>query len=465
MTTITPDLKRIYTDSDALRLAELVRAKEVTPSELTEIAIGFIEELDPKLNAVVIRDFDRARRRAAQAPGDGPFAGVPYLLKNIGSACEGLPMTAGLEYRKDFVSRSDSELVRKVKAAGLNILGRTNVPENGWCIATEPRFHGPTLNPWNPEVTPGGSSGGAAAAVASRMVPMAEGTDGGGSIRVPASCCGLLGLKPSRRSHHPRAGRGRYLVRQRLSLRPDPDRTGRRRLARRDRRDAAGRPLYAAGSRPALAGRPRRQAEKAEGRVHAHDALGTCFRADVADAVKSTVALLEQLGHEVEEHAFATDLESAWVAYNQVNSVQVVLEFEALAKEVGRPVRQSDLVAFNWAQLERGKSQSATAYAASLAAMRKANQQIQRELLPYDVFLTPTLTQPPRPVGYWDMNEPDFDRYNAKWSDAAFMFAFNISGLPPCRSRPHGRIGTYPSGSSSSAAWATKPRSCGWPRR
>ncbi len=196
--TITDDLVQLYAESDALGLAELVRRKEVTPTELTEIAIDQIEKLDPKLNAVVIRAFDRARAQAAQPPGDGVFAGVPYLLKNLGSACAGLPMTNGLAYRKDYVCPSDSEMVGRIKASGLNILGRTNVPENGWCIATEPRLYGPTLNPWNTSVTPGGSSGGTAAAVAARMVPMAEASDGGGSIRAPASCCAVLGLKPSR---------------------------------------------------------------------------------------------------------------------------------------------------------------------------------------------------------------------------------------------------------------------------
>src|SRR5271157_4915748 len=138
MTTITADLVALYADSDALRLAEFVRRKEVTPSELTAVAISLIEDLDPKLNAVVIRAFDRAGARAAEPPGDGMFAGVPYLLKNIGSSCEGLRMTAGMEYRKDYVSPSDSEMVRRIKAAGLNIMGRTNAPENGWCLATEP---------------------------------------------------------------------------------------------------------------------------------------------------------------------------------------------------------------------------------------------------------------------------------------------------------------------------------------
>lgn len=430
MTTITSDLVRTYVESDALGLADLVRNKEVTPTELTEVAIGLIERLDPSLNAVVIRSFDQARKRAAQASADGPFAGVPYLLKDIASACEGLRMTAGLEYRKDYVSASDSEMVRKIKASGLNILGRTNVPENGWCIATEPRYHGPTLNPWNPTVTPGGSSGGAAAAVASRMLPMAEGTDGGGSIRVPASCCGLVGLKPSR---------------GRITYGPDDvdiwfgsvslfalTRTVRDTAAFLDATagnlpgDPYTLPMPARSWLAALADGPKQL------RVGftLTTPWGPAFAPEVEAAVKTTAALLEQLGHIVEEHPFSTDLEAPWYSYNEMNAVQTVLDFEQLAKVVGRPVRESDLVPFNWAQLERGRALTATEHAASINAMRKANQQIQVELHPYDVFLTPTLTQPPRPVGYWDMNDPDVDRYNAKWTDAAFMFAFNISGLP-----------------------------------
>src|SRR5690348_9813726 len=123
----TSDLVNLFVDSDALRLAELVRQKEVTPAELTETAIALIENLNPKLNAVVIRDFERARARAAENSPKGPFGGVPYLLKNIGSGCEGLPLTNSLPFRKDYVSPSDSEMVRRIKMSGLNILGRTNV--------------------------------------------------------------------------------------------------------------------------------------------------------------------------------------------------------------------------------------------------------------------------------------------------------------------------------------------------
>ena len=143
-----------------------------------------------------------------------------------------------------------------------------------------------------------------------------------------------------------------------------------------------------------------------------------------------TLSLLQDLGHALEEHAMVTDLEAAWRDYNQMNSVQTVLEFDDMAKVLGRPIPKSELIAFNRAWLGRGRGLSARDYAASVAAVRKANQRVQAELAPFDVFLTPTLTQLPRPVGYWDLNEPDYDKYIATWTDAAFLFPFNFSGLP-----------------------------------
>jgi amidase len=430
MTTASSDLIRLYAESDALSLAELVRRRQVSASELTEAAISIIGALNPRLNAVVIKTFEIARAMATTAPSEGPFAGVPFLLKDIGSMWAGTRMTAGMAYRKDVVCGYDSELVRRIKAAGFVLLGRTNVPENGWCIATESRLHGPAINPWNPAVTPGGSSGGAAVAVASRMVPMAEGTDGGGSIRVPASCCGLVGLKPSR---------------GRITYGPDIVDIWFGSVyffaLTRTVRDTAAYLDATAGNLtgdPYILGAPEKPWLGS-----LHDPMkplrigftlttpwGPAFAPEVEKAVLQTAKCLESLGHIVEPHDFRSDLESAWIDYNRVNSVQTVLDFEELAPIVGRPVAETDLVPFIWSQLQRGRSLSATEHAASINAIRKANQQIQTELVPYDVFLTPTLTQPPRPVGYWDMNEPDVDVYNAKWTDAAFMFAFNISGLP-----------------------------------
>src|SRR3984957_1887335 len=430
MPTATTNLVSMFVESDALRLAEFVRQKEVTPAELTETAINLIETLDPKLNAIVIRDFERARARATETPANGPFGGVPYLLKNIGSGCEGLPLTNSLPFRKDYVSPSDSEMVRRIKASGLNIIGRTNVPEQGWCIATEPRMYGPTVNPWNTAVTAGGSSGGAVSAVASRMVPMAEASDGGGSIRAPASCCGVVGLKPSR---------------GRISYGPDDVDIWFGSVSTfavtRSVRDTAALLDATAVVMPGDPYTPPKPAQSwLDGLREPMKPLrigyaltppwGTPFAPEVTDAMKETLSLLEDLGHALEEHVMVTDLETAWRDYNQMNSVQTLLELEDMAKVLGRPIPESELIAFNRAWLERGRGLSARDYARSVAAVRKANQSVQLELSPYDVFLTPTLTQLPRPVGYWDLNEPDFDKYISTWTDAAFLFPFNLSGLP-----------------------------------
>src|ERR1700735_3950993 len=430
MPTATADLVSLFAESDGLRLAELVRQKEVTPAELTETAIRLIENVDPKLNAVVIRDFERASARAADTPPNGPFGGVPYLLKNIGSGCEGLPLTNSLPFQRDYVSPSDSEMVRRIKASGLNILGRTNVPEQGWCIATEPRMHGPTLNPWKTTVTAGGSSGGAVSAVASRMIPMAEASDGGGSIRAPASCCGVVGLKPSR---------------GRISYGPEDVDVWFGSVSTfavtRSVRDTAALLDATAVVMPGDPYTPPKPEQSWLDCLRAPSkplrivyALtppwGAPFAPEVTDAMKQTLSLLQDLGHALEEHAMVTDLEAAWRDYNQMNSVQTLLEFEDMAKVLGRPIPESELIAFNRAWLGRGRSLSARDYAASVAAVRKANQRVQAELAPFDVFLSPTLTQLPRPVGYWDLNEPDFDKYIATWTDAAFLFPFNVSGLP-----------------------------------
>jgi amidase len=430
LATVTKDLIALYADSDAMRLAELVRAGDITPMELVETAIAIIEDLDPKLNAVVIRTFDIARETAKAATPPGPFAGVPFLLKNIGSQWKGTHVDGGIEYLKDFVCTYDSTLSSRIKEAGFVLLGRTNTPEGGWCIATEPRFYGKTLNPWNPAITPGGSSGGAAAAVASGMVPLAEASDGGGSIRVPAACCGLVGLKPSR---------------GRITYGPeDADfwlgsvytfcvtRTVRDTAAYLDAvaGSVAGDPyippqpeqswlsLLAAAPRPLKVG------------FTLTAPFGAPFAPEVADAVQETAALLADMGHVLEEYTLKHDLEQAWWDYNDVVSVETANDFERLAKIVGRPVAERDLAPFNWAMLNHGRSLSAMKYSTSAAGMRKANQQIALELDQFDVFLTPTLTQLPRPVGYWTMEDGNRERYLARWSDAAFMFAFNISGLP-----------------------------------
>ena len=183
---------------DAIAQAALVRSREVSPIELVDAAIARIERLNPHLNAVVTTMYEEARRIAQGRLPSGPFGGVPFLLKDSLASYAGVHTTSASRLLRDRVCDHDSELVARLKRAGLIVLGKTNLPEFGLLPTTEPHLFGATRNPWNPQRTPGGSSGGAAAAVSAGMVTMAHGTDGGGSIRIPASCCGVFGLKPTR---------------------------------------------------------------------------------------------------------------------------------------------------------------------------------------------------------------------------------------------------------------------------
>jgi amidase len=183
---------------DGLGLAELVHTKEISPAELVEESIARIEAHNPKINAVIYKMYDQARKAAQGKLPEGPFHGVPFLLKDAVDSIEGEPTSYGTRILKDIRRPYDNELIHRYRSAGLIFLGKTNTPE--FCIMpyTEPEAFGPTKNPWDLSRTAGGSSGGSAAAVAACMVPVAGGTDGGGSIRIPASCCGIFGLKPTR---------------------------------------------------------------------------------------------------------------------------------------------------------------------------------------------------------------------------------------------------------------------------
>jgi Asp-tRNA(Asn)/Glu-tRNA(Gln) amidotransferase A subunit family amidase len=183
---------------DATAQAELVRKRELQPAELAEAAIERIERLNPTLNAVVTPMYDRALEEARGELPEGPFKGVPYVLKDLGAQVAGVRYTEGSRFLAGHVSRHDQELVLRHRRAGLVALGKTSTPEFGILPTTEPLLSGRTRNPWNLEHSSGGSSGGSAAAAASGMVPLAHASDGGGSIRIPASCCGLFGLKPTR---------------------------------------------------------------------------------------------------------------------------------------------------------------------------------------------------------------------------------------------------------------------------
>lgn len=429
MPTVTDDLLETYVESDALGLAELVHEGEVTPAELVEAAVTIIEKFNPELNAVIHKLYDMARERAGTIDRDAPFAGVPYLLKELASSWDGAPNTNSCHYLKDVVADFDTEAVRRIKAAGLVLVGKSNAPENGWSITTEPKLYGPTVNPWNPDVTAGGSSGGTAAAVASRMVPIGEASDGAGSIRVPASCCGLVGLKPSR---------------GRVTLAPFGDywyggayflcisRTVRDTTAYLDAVAGAlpGDPYTPPVPDGSWSDLSTKAPKKLRLAYSVTPPNGTPIDSQVRQAVLDTAATLERLGHEVEEHDMPIDANRAWEVYTDMTCVQTAATFGALEGLVGRPVTPDDVEPVTWAIIERGRATGGIQHANDVEEIRQLARSIVGDLHSYDAFITPTLTQLPRPVGYYDMAETDIDRYNAKWTDSVFTFPFNMSGQP-----------------------------------
>jgi len=429
MSTVNPIISD-YSGYDALGLAELVRKKEVKASELVEEAIRRIETLNPKLNAVIYKTYDIARAAADGPPPNGPFAGVPFMLKELATMWEGLPTTNSCPYFKDFVAPVDLEIVTRIKKAGFALVGKTNAPEFGWSITTEPAMFGPAHNPWNESVTPGGSSGGAAAAVAARILPLAEASDGAGSIRVPASNNGLIGMKPSR-------GTSTF-----APIWADYWHGGAQFLCvSRTVRDTAAYLDVVYGTLP---GDPYKAPERTrpfldEARTNP-DRLrigftvtppdGNPIHPEAVAAVQATAKLLAGLGHEVTEHNMSFDADAAWRTYTRMTAVATASAFEGMAPFIGHKVTEAEVSPTLWSIIQRGWEISGPAHATDVDGLRMISREVATDIAPFDVFLTPTLTQPPRPLGYWDMNEPDHDVYNAKWTDAVFMFPFNISGQP-----------------------------------
>jgi amidase len=420
---------RAYADSDGLGLAGLVRKGELTPIELVETAIATIERLNPQLNAVISKLYDIGRAAAKNADLKAPFAGVPYLLKELRTRWKDAPVTGSSFYLKDVRADSDTEVVKRIKAAGFCLVGKSNAPENGWSLSTEPKLYGATHNPWRKGITPGGSSGGAATAVASHIVPIAEATDAAGSIRVPASCCGVVGLKPTR---------------GRLTPSPAGDVWHGCAFAfcnTRTVRDSAAYLDAVAGGLPGDPYTPptpnepwseltKREPKKLKIGFSIAPPDHGPIDPHVVTAVQRTVSVLQKLGHDVEQHDLNFNAPRAWEIYARMGSVQTALFFDSMEPIVGRPVTANDVEPVTWATISRGRSIPATRHLADVDTVRQFGRSVAADLLPYDVFITPTLTQKPRPVGYYDMSETDLDRFNALWFDAVFMFPFNASGQP-----------------------------------
>ena len=423
---------------DATAQAELVRTGEVSAKELVEAAIERIDRINPQLDAVIRTRYDEARAEAGE-PGAGPFAGVPILLKDLGCTVNGEQTAFGIGPMEDLRWPVTSYLAEQFRQAGLIALGRTNVPEFGTTVTTEPKSFPPARNPWNPDHSTGGSSGGSAAAVASGMVAVAHANDGGGSIRIPASECGLVGLKPTRGrvSQGPLVGEGWA----------GGTIDG---CVARSVRDAAGildvisarmpgEPYYA----PPLPGPLARELDEEPGRLR----IGFLDRAGGADyldspecraAVRSAAQLLESLGHDVDEsHPTAMFDEGFGHNFGTIIAADTEQSFRAFEGLLGRPIRDDDIEPRNAFYRKLGSEMSAVAYLDARAwigiwARRMVDWWASGSAgngKPYDVLVTPTLAAPPPRLG-WFTAEGPLEVGKRIASYIPYTAQFNMTGQP-----------------------------------
>jgi amidase len=437
---------------DGLGLAELVRMKQISPAELVEEAISRIEVHNPKINAVVYKMYDQARKVAQGKLPDGPFMGVPFLQKDMHATIEGVPTSCGTRMLKDIPQSHDSEIVRRYRATGVIFLGKTNVPEFSLMPYTEPKVFGPTNNPWDLTRTAGGSSGGSAAAVAARWVPLSGGADGGGSIRIPASCCGVFGLKPTR---------------GRTPTGPDVGDIWRgfaqEHVLTRSVRDSAAMLDAIAGpdvGAPYWAPPPKwpylQEVTTEPGHLRiaftSHPFLGRDVHEDCRKGLEATVHLLVQLGHELIETGPLIDREAFAIAFLTMVAAETRYEIDWASGLAGRKTSFTDFETGTSALALLGQAFSAGDYAKALNYLMASARDVGRFFEGYDILLTPTLSQPPIPTGSLQPSGAErfmvglVGRLNAAWllnalgvikplANKTFEFIpytpiFNVTGQP-----------------------------------
>jgi amidase len=421
---------------DATDQAALVRTGEATPLELVEAAIARVEKLNPALNAVVIERYEKALVEAASpALPDGPFRGVPFLLKDAVAHSAGDPYHCGLRVAKDagWVETSDTWLVERFRAAGFVIVGKTNLPELATSMTTEPLAYGPTHNPWNLDRSPGGSSGGAGAAVASGMVAVAHGNDMGGSIRFPASMCGGVGLKPSRARNTLGPDFGEYWAM-----------TTHEHVLTRSVRDTAAVLDAVSGAGvgdPYIAPPPARSFLDEVGadpgrlrigfRTDRGRELGESF-ADGVTAVHETIALLESLGHHVEPTSLAALDDSRFGAgIAVVFPVFISRELDRWSEKLGRPVASSELEPWNAMQAEGGRGVTAPKYVAAVEGLQAYTRDLARWWADgNDVLVTPMVTDVTPTLGELGPLADPGDALAKMSALGVFSMPFNITGQP-----------------------------------
>ena len=420
---------------DAVSQADLVHRRILMPIDLVRDAICRIEALDPLLNAVITTDFDRALDTAARTDPDRPFAGVPILLKDLCVEADGLRCCEGSAFLRDHVSRGDQEYVRRLRRAGFVILGKTNTPEFGMAPTVEPRLFGATANPWDTAHTTGGSSGGSAAAVAAGMVPLAHGNDAGGSIRIPASACGLFGLKPTRARNPlgPRYGDAfTGMVAEHVLTRTVRDSAA---MLDVTAGPAAGDPYWAPphpGTWAAEVGRSPGRLRIAVTRRTADD---TPVHPDCLSALDDAVTLLTDLGHHVFERDLTELTPRVGSAIGRMYGAAIDWAIRYWVRELGREPGDEELEPLTRLYWERGQSVSGGELLLALTTLQEFSRAVATTTEGpegFDLWLSPTLAEPPPRLG--ELAATDDDPRLAEARSAAFvafpLVVANITGRP-----------------------------------
>lgn len=387
-----------YSKYDGLGLAELVRKKKVSPAELVEEAISRIETHNPKLNAVVYKLYDRARTAAKGKLPDGPFKGVPFLMKDLMATLEGVPTSGGNKLWKNIPASFTSEMAKRWEASGAIVVGKTNTPEFGLTPYTESDTLGAALNPWDETRSPGGSSGGSGAAVAARMVPFATGGDGGGSIRIPASACGLFGLKPTRGRNPTGPIIGEAW--QGFAIEHVLTRSVRDSAAMLDATKGpdVGAPYIIPDAGP-FAKEVGKRTGKLRIAVSTKPMLGKDVHADCVKGVEETVELLKSLGHEVVEDAPVINGEEYSLHFLTIIAGQMRVDIEEITEISGKKVSLDDFDPITFATGLFGTMLKASDYAKAIRYLQIVSRDIARFFENYDALLTPVLNQPPVKIG------------------------------------------------------------------
>ncbi|WP_409180496.1 amidase [Amycolatopsis sp. VS8301801F10] len=418
-----------YASHDAVGLADLISRGEVTAAEVADAAARAVEAVNPRINAVV------ETWPPENAPGSAPLAGVPFLIKDLGVAMAGKRSELGSRLAAGFVAAEDSFLMRRFRRAGLVTIGRAATPEMAYSTTTEPEFYGATRNPWSPDRSAGGSSGGSGAAVAAGIVPLAHATDAAGSIRVPASCNGLFGLKPSR--GRVSQGPGADEVFNGLAVQGSLSRTVRDSAVLLDLIEGPepGDPYFAPRPDRPYATEAKTDPGRLRIAVLRQPWGGQQPTEPVSAALSETMRLLESLGHEVEETSLALGV--SWEEFVLGNArmwaANLAPWIDSVAAATGRPVDETTLEPVTLASYRYGHQVTADEFVRALTIRNSVSRTFARHFEHYDLFLSPTLPEPPVPLGVYGEGAEHLDGLgwlNRVLDRSPYTAAANVSGVP-----------------------------------